>query len=132
MQQRAAGSSDRAFGFVFAAFFAIVGLLPLWGRGEVHGWALLVSLAFALYAVTVPHVLAPLNRAWMAFGELLHHIVSPLALGILYYGVVTPTGLLMRLAGKDPLRLRFEPAARTYWIEREPPGPSADSLKDQF
>ena len=132
MEKRAPGSSDRAFGLVFAVFFAIVALLPLWGRGEVRAWALLISTAFALFAVAVPHILAPLNRGWMAFGNLLHHIVSPIALGILYYGVVTPTGLLMRLAGKDPLRLRFEPAARSYWIERQPPGPSADSLKDQF
>ena len=132
MEKRAAGSSDRAFGLVFAAFFAIVGFLPLWGRGEVRGWALLFSTAFALFAITVPHVLAPLNRVWMAFGDLLHRLVSPIALGILYYGVVTPTGLAMRLAGKDPLRLRFEPAARSYWIERQPPGPPADSLKDQF
>ena len=132
MERRPAGSSDRAFGFVFAGFFAIVGLLPLWSRGEVRAWALFISLAFALYAIAVPHVLAPLNRAWTAFGEVLHHIVSPIALGILYYGVVTPTGLLMRLAGKDPLRLRPDPAARSYWIERQPPGPPADSLKDQF
>jgi hypothetical protein len=132
MERRPAGSSDRAFGFVFAAFFGIVGLLPLFSRGEVRGWALFISLAFALYAAAVPHVLAPLNRAWTAFGEVLHHIVSPIALGILYYGVVTPTGLLMRLAGKDPLRLRPDPAARSYWIERQPPGPPADSLKDQF
>jgi len=95
-------------------------------------WSIAAAAAFALLALAVPRALAPLNRAWTAFGDLLHRIVSPVALGILYYGVVTPTGLLMRLAGKDPLRLRFDPAARSYWIERRPPGPPPESLKDQF
>jgi len=126
------GSSDRAFGLVFAAFFAIVALLPLWRGGEVRAWSVAVSAAFALLALALPRVLAPLNRIWTAFGDLLHRIVSPVVLAILYYGVVTPTGFLMRLAGKDPLRLRFDKAARSYWIERKPPGPAPESLKDQF
>ena len=126
------GSSDRAFGLVFAAFFTIVALLPLWSGRPVRMWSIVAAAAFALLALAVPRVLAPLNRVWTAFGDLLHRIVSPVALGILYYGVVTPTGLLMRLAGKDPLRLRFDPAARSYWIERRPPGPPPESLKDQF
>jgi len=129
---KAPGSSDRAFGLVFAAFFTIVALLPLWSGRPVRLWSIAAAAAFALLALAVPRALAPLNRAWTAFGDLLHRIVSPVALGILYYGVVTPTGLLMRLAGKDPLRLRFDPAARSYWIERRPPGPPPESLKDQF
>jgi len=91
-----------------------------------------VSGLFLLLAVLVPRVLAPANRLWTKFGLLLHHIVSPLALGVLFFLVVTPTGLLMRLFGKDPLRLRFDPAADSYWIKRDPPGPAADSLKNQF
>ena len=126
------GSSNRAFGLVMAAFLAIVGLLPLATRGEARGGVLLVALAFALFAVTVPHVLAPLNRLWTAFGNLLHAIVSPIVLGILYFLVVTPTGLAMRLFGKDPLRLRFDRKAASYWLPRQPPGPAPDSLKDQF
>ena len=65
-------------------------------------------------------------------GLVLHKIVSPIALGILFFLVVTPTGLLMRLLGKDPLRLRFDRSADSYWIARTPPGPDADSLKNQF
>ena len=87
---------------------------------------------FLLLAALVPGVLAPANRLWTKFGLLLHHIVSPIALGILFFLVVTPTGLLMRLFGKDPLRLRFDPDADSYWIKRDPPGPAADSLKNQF
>lgn len=128
----APGSSDRSFGLVFTFFFLIVGLLPtLHGHG-IRLWALELSGGFLLLALVIPRVLAPANRAWTKFGLLLHDIVSPIALGILFFVVVTPTGLLMRLLGKDPLRLRFERSAKSYWIVRTPPGPDAESLKNQF
>ncbi len=132
MERKPQGSSDRAFGLVFAAFFAIVALLPLWHGGAMRLWALAVAAAFGVLALAAPCVLAPLNRIWTMLGDLLHRIVSPIALGILFFGVVVPTGLLMRLVGKDPLRLAFDRQARTYWIERHPPGPPPESLKDQF
>jgi hypothetical protein len=88
-----------------------------------------VFLALALLA---PASLGPFNRIWAKFGQLLHRIVSPVALAILYYCVVTPTGLLLRLLGKDVLRLHFDKAAASYWIPRTPPGPAAESLKNQF
>ena len=125
-------SSDRSFGFVFAAVFLIVGLYPLLHVAGIRIWAVVISGLFLLLAALVPQVLAPANRLWTKFGLLLHNIVSPIALGILFFLVVTPTGLLMRLFGKDPLRLRFDPAADSYWIKRDPPGPAADSLKNQF
>jgi hypothetical protein len=125
-------SSDRSFGFVFAAVFLIIGLYPLLHAAGIRIWAVVISGLFLLLAAFVPHVLAPANRLWTKFGLLLHNIVSPIALGILFFLVVTPTGLLMRLFGKDPLRLRFDPAAGSYWIKRDPPGPAADSLKNQF
>ncbi len=125
-------SSDRSFGFVFAAVFLIVALYPLLHAAGIRIWAVAISGLFLLLAGLVPQVLAPANRLWTKFGLLLHHIVSPLALGVLFFLVVTPTGLLMKLFGKDPLRLRFDPAADSYWIKRDPPGPAADSLKNQF
>ena len=125
-------SSDRSFGFVFAAVFLIVALYPLLHAAGIRIWAVVISGLFLLLAALVPQVLAPANRLWTKFGLLLHNIVSPLALGILFFLVVTPTGLLMRLFGKDPLRLRFDPAADSYWIKRDPPGPAADSLNNQF
>ena len=125
-------SSDRSFGFVFATFFFIVGIFPLLhGRG-LRLWALGLALAFLLLTLTIPHILAPANRAWTKFGLLLHGIVSPIALGILFFGVVTLTGFIMRLLGNDPLRLRFDQSTASYWIARTPPGPDADSLKNQF
>jgi len=125
-------SSDRSFGFVFAAVFLIVALYPLVHAAGIRTWAVAVSGVFLLLAALVPQVLAPANRLWTKFGLLLHNIVSPIALGILFFLVVTPTGLLMRLFGKDPLRLRYDPAADSYWLKLDPPGPAADSLKNQF
>jgi hypothetical protein len=125
-------SSERSFGFVFAAVFLIIALYPLLHAQEIRIWAIVASGIFLLLATLIPRILSPANRAWTKFGLLLHKIVSPLALGILFLLVVTPTGLLMRLFGKDPLRLRFDPAADSYWIKRDPPGPYADSLKNQF
>lgn len=126
------GSSDRSFGLVFAAFFLIVGLLPLLHGHALRIWALLMAAGFLVVAMIIPGILSPLNRLWTSFGLLLHRIVSPIALSILFYGIVTPTGLLMRLFGKDPLRLRPDKNAASYWIVRTPPGPEPESLKNQF
>ena len=126
------GSTDRSFGLVFAGFFFVVAVLPLLHGHGIRHWSLGVSLAFGIIALVIPAILAPLNRLWSRFGKLLHGIVSPVALAILFYGVVMPTGLVIRLLGKDPLRLRFEPVAPSYWIDRKPPGPDAESLKNQF
>ena len=126
------GSSNRSFGLVFAVVFALVAFLPLFHGGAVRLWSVVVALAFALVAFLAPQILAPLNRLWLKLGLLLHKVVNPIVLGIMFYGVVTPTGLLMRLVGKDPLRLKRDPAAASYWIDREPPGPKPESLGDQF
>lgn len=126
------GSSDRSFGLVFAAFFALIGLLPLLLGKSPRIWALGTAGVFLLAALLFPSLLAPLNRLWLKLGLLLHRIVSPIALGIMFFLVITPMGLVMRAMGKDFLRLRLDPAARSYWIPREPPGPAPESLKNQF
>ncbi|MCK6431211.1 MAG: SxtJ family membrane protein, partial [Burkholderiaceae bacterium] len=95
-------------------------------------WSLVIAAAFAAVAFLLPNALTPLNRAWTRFGLLLHKIVSPIVLGFLFYIVVTPLGLLMRLLGKDPLRLRWDRQSSTYWIERKPAGPKPETLSDQF
>ena len=82
-----------------------------------------VSGLFLVVAVAAPRLLAPLNRLWYRFGLLLHRIVNPVVMGLLFYATVTPIALVMRLVGKDPLHRAFDPQARTYWIERSPPGP---------
>src|SRR5215472_10062898 len=123
-------SSNRTFGLVFAGVFLLIGVAPLIFAGAVRAWSLLISAAFGIVALIAPAVLAPLNRVWTKFGLLLHKIVSPVILGIMFYVVVTPMGLVMRLLGKDPLRLRWEPNAATYWIERTPPGPPPETFID--
>lgn len=131
-QEHVEGSSNRSFGLVFAAVFAIIALWPLLDRAAPRAWALGVSAAFVVAAWLVPGVLAWPNRQWMKLGLLLGRIVSPVALGILFYGVFAPMGLVMRLAGKDPLRTRRDGGAPSYWIERRPPGPPPDSMTNQF
>jgi hypothetical protein len=126
------GSSNRMLGLVFATVFVIVAVLPLFSGAALRWWSLSIAMAFAAVAFVFPRALAPLNRAWTRFGLLLHKIVSPIVLGFLFYVVVTPLGLLMRLLGKDPLRLRWDKQTSTYWIERTPPGPKPDTLSDQF
>jgi fructose-specific phosphotransferase system IIC component len=79
-----------------------------------------------------PALLGPLNRVWMAFGRLLHHIVSPVVMGAIFAIVVVPTALGLRLFGKDPLRLKLDRQAASYWLPRQPPGPVRGSLKQQF
>jgi hypothetical protein len=126
------GSTNRGFGLVFAILFALVGLSPLiraaaprWGVLAVAGVLLLITwLAPAL--LTIP------KRAWLCVGLVLHRMISPLALGVLFYGVVTPMAVVMRRLGKDSMRRRREPAQASYWIKRDPPGPQPDSLIHQF
>ncbi len=124
--------SARAFGFVFAGFFLFVALWPLVAGGPLRLWALAAAAVFLALALLRPALLEPLNQLWLKFGLLLHRIVSPIVLGILFYLAVAPTGLLMRALGKDPLRLRFDRASSSYWIERSPPGPAPETMRNQF
>jgi hypothetical protein len=126
------GSSNRAFGIVFAVVFTLVAGWPLLSGQGLRWWAAAVSLAFLLAAFLAPDWLAALNRAWTRLGLLLGRIVSPIVLAILFFGAFTPFGLLMRLFRKDPLRTAFDRNAATYWIERVPPGPDPAGMKDQF
>ncbi len=131
-QEHVRGPSDRSFGWVFTIFFALVGGWPAWHGRPVRAWALALSAAFALVTVARPALLGPANRLWMRFGLLLSRIVNPIVTAVFFYVVITPVGLLLRLSGKDPLRLRRDPAASSYWIERRPPGPEPDTMSHQF
>ena len=125
-------SSNRTFGVVITIFFALVAVLPLVRHHAVRIWALPLAALFLLAALAAPKLLTPLNRAWTALGGLLHAVVNPLVLGILFYVVFTPFGWVLRRMGKDFLRLRPTPGASTYWIPRQPPGPSPESMSRQF
>jgi predicted membrane metal-binding protein len=124
--------SDRSFGFVFAAVFAVVASLPLVRGAPVRWWALALAAAFALAALAAPRLLRPLNRIWFKFGLVLHHIVNPIIMGAIFFLAVTPMSLVMRALGKDPLRLKLDPGSATYWIPRERPAPAPRSMSKQF
>lgn len=124
--------SERAFGFVFAGIFALIGFWPLLSEGSVRVWALLGAAGFLAASLFAPRLLAPLNRLWFRFGQLLHRIVSPLVMLAIFFFAITPTAFIMRLRGKDLLRLRFDRAAKSYWIERVPPGPAPETMRRQF
>ena len=125
-------SSNRGFGIVFAVVFVVVALWPLMGGAGPRLWSLAVAALFLAAAFLRPRWLAPLNRLWTRCGLALHALVSPLVMGLLYYSTVTPTGLVMRALGKDVLNLRRDPAATSYWIVRDPPGPEPETMKRQF
>ena len=129
---RVRSSSNRSFGLVFAAFFALVGLWPLHVRGQVRVPALAVAGVFLMVALVRPAWLAPLNKAWAFLGLLLGRIVNPIVTAILFYLVFTPMGFISRLLGKDPLRLKPAPGAASYWIIRNPPGPQPETMAKQF
>lgn len=126
------GSSDRAFGVVFTAVFVIIALFPLLRGGDVRVWAIVVAALFLAVSLVRSSLLGPLNRLWMKLGLLLHRVVSPVVLGLLFFGVVLPTGLLMRLAGKRTIPTTFDQARASYWIPRDPPGPAPEGMKNQF
>jgi hypothetical protein len=131
-QEAVKTSSNRSFGLVFAAFFGLLAALGVWhGTGRWPLWLGLAVLTLVL-ALAAPRLLTPFNWVWTKLGLLLHRIVGPIFLTILFYGCIAPVGFLMRLSGKDPLRLKYEPAADSYWIVRTPPGPASDSFKNQF
>jgi len=126
------GSSDRSFGIVFAVVCFIVALWPLRTGQTMRSWALVLAGAFLIAALTRPILLHPLNAVWTRLGLLLGKVVSPVVIGALFYLVVTPMAILARLSGKDLLRLRSDPAAPSYWIERHPPGPAPETMPNQF
>jgi hypothetical protein len=131
-EEHVKAGSDRGFGLVFAGFFALISALSWW-RGHT-GWHYTLPLAavFLVLAYTVPGVLAPLNKLWLKFGLLLYKVMNPLVLGLLFFITITPIGFIMRLFGKDFLRLRMDRQAPSYWIDRQPPGPPPQSMKNQF
>ncbi len=126
------GGSNRSFGLVIGAAFAVIGLWPLLGARPPQAWSLALAAVFSLLALGRPQWLAPLNRAWTLLGLAMHRVVSPIVLGLVFYTTVTPIGLLLRALGKDVIPLRFDRSLPTYWIPRVPPGPAPDTMRRQF
>lgn len=126
------GPSERAFGLVVGGVLLGIGAWPVLRGRPGRVWWAAIGGALVAAALLSPRLLVPLNRAWTALGWAMHRVVSPLVMGAIFFGVVLPIGLALRLAGKDLLRLRREPDAPSYWIPRQPPGPAPDSMRQQF
>ena len=115
-----------------AAAFAVISLWPLKSGHPVRLWSAILSALFLAIALLRPSALRPANILWTKLGTLLHHLVSPIVMALLFYGVFTPMGWIARMLGKDLLRLHFDPQAPTYWIVRDPPGPDPKTMRAQF
>ena len=124
--------SERSFGLVFTVVFALIGLWPLFNAGDVRLWAVIIAAVFLGISLIAPNFLRPLNIIWFKFGLVLHKIVNPVVMGLLFITTITPMALIFRLIGKDPLNRKFDPDAKSYWITRDPAGPAPDSMKNQF
>ena len=122
-------SSEKSFGVVFSIVFLIVALYPLINSESLRIWALVVSIIFFLLAFLVPKILVLPNKLWFKFGLLIGSIVAPIVLTLIYFVTVLPTGLIMRLLGKDLLKPKLDKNAKSYWIERKEP---MGSMKNQF
>jgi hypothetical protein len=125
-------SSNRSFGIVMATAFALLALINFSRAGHAWPWTGFLAVLFFVFACLFPAALRPLNWVWFQFGLLLHKVVNPIVMALLFFGTVLPTGLIMRALGKDPMRLKWQPDANSYWIERRPRGPAPESMKDQF
>ena len=121
-------STNRSFGIVFFIVFLIVSLWPLFNNDQIRYWALFVSILFLFLGIINSKLLTPLNQTWFKFGLFLGKIISPFVMGIIFFLVVTPIGLLMRIIKKDLLNLRFN-KNKSYWIEKNEP---KSKMKNQF
>ena len=124
--------SDRSFCLTFAAVFALIGAWMLWTTRAHFGVPLGVSALFLLAAFAFPSFLHPLNFAWMRLAVVMNRIVSPVVMGVIYFGLLTPIAAAMRLRGRDALHRRFDAKLDSYWIKRDPPGPPGSSFPQQF
>ncbi len=120
--------SNKSFGIVFFIVFLLIAIYPLINNGELRIWSLVVAIIFLILGLINSKVLTPLNKLWFKFGLLLGRVISPLIMGIIFFLVVTPTALIMRIIGKDLLSLKFN-NKKSYWIEKT--GPKS-KMKDQF
>ena len=122
-------SSERSFGLTFAIVFVIIGLYPLWHDENIRLWSCIVGLIFLFFSFFLSNVLILPNKLWFKFGIFLGGIVAPIVMIFIFFLTVTPTGIIMRLFGKDLLRKKFDKSKESYWIERKE---SLDSMENQF
>ena len=112
-------SSNRSFGIVFFVVFILVALYPLVYSGEIRIWSIVLSLIFLTLGLLNSKILTPLNKAWIKFGEILGRVIAPIVMAIVYFLILTPISLLVRLFGKDLIGMKFSNDIKSYWIKRK-------------
>lgn len=122
--------SEHSFGIVFTVVFALIAVWPVFFSGAPRLWSLGVAAVFLLLAFMRPQVLRPLNVVWFKFGLLLHKIISPIIMALMFLLTVVPMGLIFKILRKDPLRLRRDPEAATYWIAKD--SRRSGTMRNQF
>lgn len=126
------GPSERNFGFVFTGVFTVLAGYAGWKGHTYWPWPALLALAFLVVTLLRPVWLRPLNRAWMRLGLILQSVTNPIILGGIFFLFVWPMGLVMRLAGRDPMQRKFIAGEVSYWVSRNPEQKKAASMKNQF
>ena len=121
--------TNRSFGIVFFVFFLIISILPLLNENGIRKWSIGISLLFLILGLLNSKFLTPLNKLWFKFGLLLGSIVAPIVMGVVFFLVITPTGFLLKLFGKDILNKKYNIKKKTYWINRNKEN---NSMKQQF
>ena len=122
-------SSNRSFGLLFFVVFLIVSLWPLTSVDSIRIWSAIISAVFLILGLINSRLLTPLNMLWFKFGMILGAIISPIVMGIIFFLVVTPIGLILRIMGKDLLNKKYDKEKETYWIKRDT---SIGTMKRQF
>jgi hypothetical protein len=125
--------SNRSFGIVLVGFFALLATYKWWHRSGTYPYLFGLSALAGATTLFKPSLLTPFKRAWLKLGLIMHRVTSPILLGVMFFGVITPFAVAMRFfSDRDVMRRRFEPNASSYWIKRDPPGPDRDSFQNQF
>lgn len=133
--ERVEGSSDRGFGLTVGGILLLIALLRTWlhdGYGALEMVFGAIGICLVVLGLAAPRRLAGLNRAWTRLGLILFKVVNPVVLFLMYATTIVPIGLIMRACGRDPLRLKRDPSASTYWVKRDPPGPAPETMINQF
>jgi len=126
-------ASSRSFGLLLAGLFCLCAGLSYWAQGRLYPYLGTAGAAFLVLSILMPRVLAPLKRAWLKIGHMLHWVVGPVALGLTYVLAIVPVGVLTaKVFRKDLLSERWDRSAQSYWRERPTGGPAPESLRDQF
>ena len=120
--------TNKSFGIVFFIFFLLVSIFPLFKDGNIRIWSLTIAIIFLVLGLLNSKILTPLNKIWFKFGILLGSFVSPVVMGIVFFAIVTPTSLIMKILGKNLLNLKKD-NKKTYWIERSE---IKSKMKNQF